>query len=188
MRQAPTASSTVDPLADGAAEWCTRKQGYPRRSRPTVVVRTQTRRSRGPPIETRRQCPARWCSRGDACVPTEALGSVPPCTSPIGHNSRATTITRFLWSRCTAPVTKICWPTPSASTTSVTDRATTTRWRSRNTPSPPAATTSTDATSTTLLVPRRTESHQADETRDIDTHRHSLAEHHASSDRNVSAL
>ena len=32
-----------------------------------------------------------------------------------------------------------------------------------------------------LLVPRRTESHQADETHDIDTHRHSLAEHHASS-------
>jgi len=144
MPQAPIADP-IDRLADGAAEWCTRKRGYPRRSFPTVVVRTQTKRSRGPPIETRRQCPARWCSRGDACVPTETPGVVSLRTSPIGHRSRATTITRFLWSRCTVPVTKICCPTPSASTAPAIDGSTTTRWRSRNARSPPAVTMSTDA-------------------------------------------
>ena len=142
--RAPTQIPSIRPLRRGRTAHPS-PAPLPQRSRPTMVVRTQTRRSRVPPIDTRRQCPARGCSRGDACVPTPALGSVAPGASATGHRSRATTITLFLWSRCTVPVTKICWPTPSASATSAIDRMTTTRWRSRNAPSPPAVTTSTDA-------------------------------------------
>jgi hypothetical protein len=144
MPQAPT-QDPIDRLAERGRASHPSPAPLPQEPHRIVVVRTQTRRSWGPPIDTRRQCPARWCSRGDACVPAETPAVVSLGRSPIGHRSCATTITRLLSSRCTVPTTKTCWPTPSASAAPAIDRLTTTRWRSRNAPSPPAVTTSTDA-------------------------------------------
>ena len=145
MRQAPTADP-IDRLADGAARTVHPETG------PTLSDRARRWSSAPRPgvLEDRRSRPDASALLAGAREVTHVF---PPRRWAPFHPARPRSATTLVPPRSRGSCGRVArcrsrrfaGPRTSASTTSVIDRPTTTRWRSRNAPSPPAVTTSTDA-------------------------------------------